>query len=217
MTATDEAYDRLKRSILVCELPPGQELRELGLVESMGLSRGAVRGALGRLVTDGLVEIRPRKGYRVSSLDLADVREVFEMRRLLEPYAVEMAATRAPRAAVEALHGLAHARYDHDDRTSYEQYIVDNREFHVRIAEAAGNKRLASSLRSLLEDMQRLFFLSVGARDHAEVESHEHHDLYDAILVGDAERARSLSVAQIEEARERVIDALLGARDAAGT
>ena len=211
MTHTDDAYELLKRAILVCELAPGQELRELGLVETTGLSRGAVRGALGRLVTDGLVDLRPRKGYRVTSLDLADVREVFEMRRLLEPYAVELAAQRAPREAVEALHDLAHATYDPADRSSYEQYVVDNREFHVRIAEAAGNRRLAQALRTLLEDMQRLFFLSVRARGGVGGR-HEHHDLYDAILIGDAGRARALCEAQIEQARTRVVDALLGER-----
>lgn len=211
MTQTDQAYGLLKRAILVCELAPGQELRELGLVERTGLSRGAVRGALGRLVTDGLVDLRPRKGYRVTSLDLADVREVFEMRRLLEPYAVELAALRAQREAVEALHTLAHASYDPADRASYEQYVVDNREFHVRIAEAAGNRRLAQALRTLLEDMQRLFFLSVAARGTVG-ERHEHHDLYDAILIGDAKRARALCEAQIEQAQTRVVDALLGTR-----
>lgn len=211
MTHTDQAYDLIKRAILVCEMAPGQELRELGLVETTGLTRGAVRGALGRLVTDGLVDLRPRKGYQVTSLDLADVREVFEMRRLLEPYAVELAAQRAPREAVKALHGLSHSTYDPADRSSYEQYVVDNREFHVRIAEAAGNRRLAHSLRTLLEDMQRLIFFSLGTRDGM-VERHEHHDMYDAILVGDAERARVLCENQIEEARRRVVDALLGTR-----
>jgi DNA-binding GntR family transcriptional regulator len=209
MTQTDEAYERLKRDILVCDLAPGQELRELGLAESTGMTRSAIRGALGRLVTDGLVDIRPRKGYRVASLDLADVREVFEMRRLLEPYAVGLAAERAPREAVEALHDLAHTSYIPGDRGSYERYVVANREFHVRIAEAAGNRRLASTLRTLLEDMQRLLFLSVAARDHV-AERHEHHDLFDAILVGDAERARKICEEQIQQARTRVVDSLLG-------
>jgi DNA-binding GntR family transcriptional regulator len=211
MTHTDEAYDLIKRAILVCEMPPGQELRELGLVETTGLTRGAVRGALGRLVADGLVALRPRKGYRVTSLDLADVREVFEMRRLLEPYAVELATERAPRQAVKALHDLAHATYDPADRGSYEQYVVDNREFHVRIAEAAGNRRLAQALRMLLEDMQRLTFLSLATREAMD-EGHAHHDLYDAILVGDVARARALCEDQIEQARRRVVDALLGTR-----
>lgn len=211
MTHTDQAYDLLKRAILTCELAPGQELRELGLADSTGLTRSAVRGALGRLVADGLVDIRPRKGYRVTSLDLADVREVFEMRRLLEPFAVELAAHRAAREAIEALHDLAHATYDPRDRASYEQYVVANREFHVRIAEAAGNRRLAQALRTLLEDMQRLIFLSLGSRDSIG-EGHRHHELYDSILVGDAERARHLCEVLIEEARRRVVDALLGPR-----
>lgn len=211
MTHTDQAYERLKRAILVCELAPGQEVRELSLAETTGLSRGAVRGALGRLVTDGLVDLRPRKGYRITSLDLADVREVFEMRRLIEPHAVALAAERAPRRAVEALHDLAHASYDPRDRSSFEQYVVANREFHVQIAVAAGNGRLAQTLRTLLEDMQRLVFLSLGTREEVP-ERHEHHDLYDAVLVGDADRARRLSEQQIEEARRRVVDALLDAR-----
>lgn len=209
MTYTDEAYDLLKRAVLTCELAPGQELRELALAESTGRSRSAVRGALGRLVADGLVDIRPRKGYRVTSLDLADVREVFEMRRLLEPHAVELAAQRAPREAIEALHDLAHATYDPHDTASYEQYVVANREFHVRIAEAAGNRRLAQALRTLLEDMQRLIFLSLGTRGTLG-EGHRHHDLYDAILVGDPGRARHLCEILIEESRRRVVDALLG-------
>ena len=92
MTHTNKVYEQLKRAILVCALPPGRELRELALASELGVTRGVVRGALGRLVADGLVELRSRKGYRVSPLDLRDVREVFEMRLLLEPYAVEQAA-----------------------------------------------------------------------------------------------------------------------------
>lgn len=209
MTHTNEAYERLKRAILTCEFPPGRELRELALAEEVGVSRGIVRGALGRLVGDGLVELRPRKGYRVSSLDLTDVREVFALRRLLEPFAVELAATQAPREAIEALHDLAHSDYDPRDHASYEQYVVDNREFHVRIAEAAGNRRLAQVLGSLLEDMQRVMFLSLGAQG-AEALVHQHHELYDAILAGDAARARAVCENQIEQARQRVVDALLG-------
>jgi len=209
LTHTNKVYEQLKRAILVCALPPGRELRELALASELGVTRGVVRGALGRLVADGLVELRSRKGYRVSPLDLRDVREVFEMRLLLEPYAVEQAAGHAPREAIECLHDLAHSRYDLTDPSGYERYVVDNREFHVRIADAAGNRRLAHALGSLLEDMQRLTFLSLGRLSSAD-QLHEHHHLYDAILAGDAAAAREVCVQQIEDARRRVVDALLG-------
>jgi DNA-binding GntR family transcriptional regulator len=208
-TATDLAYERLKRAILTCTLAPGTELREALLAEDFQLGRTPVRGALGRLVQDGFVEVRPRKGYRVTDLKVTDVNEVFELRLMLEPASCELAATRAPRPAIRALHDLAHAEYDHTDPDSYERFLVDNREFHVRLADAAGNHRLARSIRTLLEEMQRLFFLSLTIRDTSSEQMHEHHALYDAILAGDAALARKISADQIEQSRRRVIEALI--------
>lgn len=208
-TATDAAYESLKRAVLTCTLAPGTELREAQLAEQFRLGRSPVRGALGRLVQDGFVEVRPRKGYRVTDLKITDVNEVFELRLMLEPAAAELAASRAPRETIRSLHDLAHAEYDHTDPTSYERFIVDNREFHVRLAEAAGNHRLARSIRTLLEEMQRLFFLSLTVRDTSSEQMHEHHALYDAIVAGDAALARKISADQIEQSRRRVIEALI--------
>ncbi len=208
-SSTDEAYDSLKRRILQCELSPGQELREAALAESDGFGRTPVREALRRLVQEGFVEVRPRQGYRVAPITLASVHDVFELRLLLEPAAVELAIRRAPREAITALHDLAHAHYVHGDQESYERFIVDNLNLHVKIAESTGNQRLAYMLRSLLEEMQRLFFLSLDARDSSIEQMHEHHELYDAMLAKDVDAARRIVVDQIEQSRQRVIDALV--------
>ncbi|PVG83306.1 GntR family transcriptional regulator [Nocardioides gansuensis] len=208
-SGTDEAYDYLKRRILLCDLSPGEELREAALAESAGFGRTPVREALRRLVQEGFVEVRPRQGYRVSPITLASVHDVFELRLLLEPAAVEFATRRAPREAITALHDLAHAHYVHGDQESYERFLVDNRNLHVRIAESTGNQRLAHMLGNLLEEMQRLFFLSLDARDSSIEQMHEHHELYDAMLAGDVEKARRIVVDQIEQSRQRVIDALV--------
>ena len=208
-SGTEEAYASLKRRILLCDLSPGEELREAALAESTGLGRTPIREALRRLVQEGFVEVRPRQGYRVSPITLASVHDVFELRLLLEPAAVELAIRRAPRESITALHDLAHAHYVHGDQESYERFIVDNLVLHVRIAEIAGNQRLAHMLGNLLEEMQRLFFLSLDARDSSTEQMHEHHELYDAMLAGDVETARRIVVDQIEQSRQRVIDALV--------
>jgi DNA-binding GntR family transcriptional regulator len=208
-SGTDAAYESLKRRILQCELSPGQELREAALAESAGFGRTPVREALRRLVQEGFVEVRPRQGYRVAPITLASVHDVFELRLLLEPAAVELAIRRAPREAITALHDLAHAHYVHGDQESYERFIVDNLNLHVQIAESTGNLRLAHMLGNLLEEMQRLFFLSLDARDSSTEQMHEHHELYDAMLAGDIETARRIVVDQIEQSRQRVIDALV--------
>jgi DNA-binding GntR family transcriptional regulator len=210
-SATDNAYEHVKHLILTGRLAPGAELHEAALTESTGFGRSPVREALRRLVQQGFVEVLPRQGYRVTVVTLASVQDLFEMRLLLEPAAVELAAMRAPQAELEALHELAHETYTHDDTRSYQQFLQDNREFHVRIARASGNERLANTLQVLLEEMQRLFFISLGDRDHASEMMHEHHDLHDALLARDAARARQIVVDQIEASRKRVLEGLIAA------
>ncbi|MER5387467.1 GntR family transcriptional regulator [Saccharopolyspora sp. NPDC002686] len=208
-SATESAYQHLKHLILTSELAPGEELREVALTETTGFGRSPVREALRRLVQEGFVEVRPRQGYRVSVVTLASVQDLFEMRLVLEPVAVELAAQRAPQEELEELHALAHKTYVHGDTLSYERFLQDNREFHVRIAKATGNERLARTLQGLLEEMQRLFFISLGNRDRAAEMVHEHHDLHDALLARDAPRAREIVVQQIEASRARVLEGLV--------
>lgn len=208
-TATDVAYVGLKNAILTCELAPATFVTESQLTESTGHGRGAIREALARLAMEGLVEVQPRRGYRVTDVSLSDLREVFEMRLLLEPHAAEQAAVHAPRAKIRVLHDLAHATFVGGDRASYIAYIEANREFHTRLAAAAGNNRLANAIRQLLEETQRVLFLSLTARSTTDTPLHEHHDLYDAVLEGDAAKAWEISKRQIENARTRILDSVI--------
>jgi DNA-binding GntR family transcriptional regulator len=211
MSQTDVAYGHFKQLILTGGLAPGEELREGALTESTGFGRTPVREALRRLVQEGFVEVRPRQGYRVSVVTLASVRDLFEMRLLLEPAAAELAATRASQEELAALHDLAHESYVPGDPKSYERFLEHNREFHVRVARAAGNERLASTLRVLLEEMQRLFFISLSGQDGDKTSElvHEHHALHDALLARDPVRARQVVIDQIEASRSRVMAGLL--------
>jgi DNA-binding GntR family transcriptional regulator len=107
------------------------------------------------------------------------------------------------------MHDLAHETYVDGDRASYERFLAHNREFHVRIARAAGNERLARTLQVLLEEMQRLFFISLKGTETATELMHEHHELHDALRARDAARARRIVVDQIEASRSRVMAGLL--------
>ena len=207
-SVTQQAYEYLKDLILVNELVPGTELRESALAETTGFGRTPVREALKRLVQQGLVEVRPRQGYRVTLVSLASVRDLFEMRMLLEPTAAALAAQRATRDDLEALGELARRTYS-GDLHSYQHFLQDNREFHVAIARAAGNEILARSVQELHEGMQRLFFLSHGKQEQATEQLHEHHELYDALLERAAEKARAIVVDQIESSRTQVLEALI--------
>jgi DNA-binding GntR family transcriptional regulator len=209
-SATTRVYATVKREILTCTLPPGAPLYEGQLAERLSVSKTPVRDALGMLAHEGFVTVQPRRGYRVSDITLADVQEVFHLRLLLEPAAAELAAERATADQLKRLQELAEESYVYGELPTYEEFVVKNREFHVLLAEASGNGRLAGTLRNLLEEMQRLFLFGLDIRDSAEEQIHEHRELVDALLKGNHHLAHDISVRQIETSRKRVMEALLG-------
>ena len=94
-SATDIAYRALRDEILRCELAPGSRVVEGEIAERLGMSKTPVKKALGMLIHEGFVEVRPRHGYQVTEITLADVQEVYQLRQILEPAAAELAATNA--------------------------------------------------------------------------------------------------------------------------
>lgn len=209
-SATRRVYAVLKREILTCVLAPGTPVYEGQLAERLQVSKTPVRDALGMLAHEGFITVQPRQGYRVSDITLADVQEVFHMRMLLEPAAAELAAERATAEQLKRLQELAEESYVYGELPTYEEFVVKNREFHVLLAEASGNGRLAAMLRNLLEEMQRLFLFGLDIRDSAEEQIAEHRDLVDALLKGNQHLARNIATQQIETSRKRVMEALLG-------
>lgn len=84
---TDTAYHTVKRQVVECALPPGVEVTERELMERYGLSKAPLREALVRLSQEGLLRAIPRSGYRITPITVQDVRDIFELRLLLEPVA----------------------------------------------------------------------------------------------------------------------------------
>ncbi|MDO8836976.1 MAG: GntR family transcriptional regulator, partial [Vicinamibacterales bacterium] len=78
---SDRVYATLKHRILTCVLLPGQRVVEKELCAEMGISRTPLREALNRLALEGLVVLRPYRGYVIAPLTVADFRELCELRR----------------------------------------------------------------------------------------------------------------------------------------
>ncbi len=213
-SASARAYDVLKEQILGCQLSPGASLNEGRLAERLAMSKTPIREALRLLAHEGFVEILPRQGYRVTELTLADVQEIFHLRLLLEPAAAALAAERATADQLQALRVLAERDgegIEAGDADAFAGLITRNREFHVLLAEASGNTRLAATLRHLLEEIQRLFLAGLDLRESVEEQRGEHRDLVAALLKGNHHLAHDIAVRQIESSRERVMEALLAA------
>ena len=97
-----QAYQYLKTKILNCEYAPSQFLNEQKLCAEMGnISRTPMRDALGRLEQEGLITILPKKGLMVSPITDEDVHSIYEVRLLVEPYALRMYGSQLPRDQLE--------------------------------------------------------------------------------------------------------------------
>jgi FCD domain len=121
------------------------------------------------LIHDGLVRNMPRHGYEVTPITLADVEDLFRLRLILEPAAMELAAGRIDAPLRECLQELCRiASYSPGDSRSVDAYRQANHEFHVLVARASGSPRLADAIERLEEESDRVFNLGLRVRDRGE-------------------------------------------------
>jgi DNA-binding GntR family transcriptional regulator len=187
------AYTHIKQLILDNELAPGAQILEQTLADDLGLSRTPVREALVRLVQEGLVEVVPRRGMRVLPLSPEDMREIYEVLIALEPAATEMLTLRRPsREEIEPLIDACdamEAALAADDLMMWAQ--ADAR-FHYALVDLCGNKRIAAMVFMVWEQSHRARMFTLRLRPKPVKSTQEHREIVEAILAGDAARARDL-------------------------
>jgi DNA-binding GntR family transcriptional regulator len=200
----DRIYRELRQEILTLALRPGQLVVEGDIARHFGVSKTPVREALALLQQDGLVEALPRRGYLVTSITVADVYEMFEVRAALEGAAAELAATRMTAEdlarldsvtnPLDALVGAAGGRLD---RRAMQRLLDYNRQFHLTIARAARNARLLRLIERVLDDGMR--FIAIG------YVANEHEAIIGALRAGDPVGARAAMVNHVLMTQERVL------------
>ncbi len=145
----EAAYKHLRAAILSGSLLPGERISEPALADTLGLSRTPIREALQTLAKEGLVDIVPHKGARVRQLSVKEIREVYEVRAVLESEAARLAACHAtPDDITTIFESLGHLNaLDSSDLTAQRQADM---KFHSCFV-AAGHNR---TLERLFNDLQ---------------------------------------------------------------
>lgn len=189
-TLSDQAFETLKQRVLQGELPPGQLISERQMARELGMSKTPVRAALARLQSEGLVTISPQRGVVVNAMDVAQIADCFELRRVLEPYVVRRLAGRLTPAQVDQLHRhiaqLTDAVACGDAATSTDLDL----ELHLSFARMLGNAEIARVM-SQLRDKMRLSIATVlrQAPDRLHQGHKEHEKIVQAIIVGNGREA----------------------------
>jgi DNA-binding GntR family transcriptional regulator len=184
------AVERLRRDILSGRTDPGERLVEEQLTKRLGISRAPLREAMRLLAQQGLVEHIPRRGARVATLSDEDVRELYEVRGVLERHAIASIPAAADLTALRAALEVMRRATEAGDRL---ELANAHRRFHVEVVRLGGNRQLAGLYESVLVRIQ--LYMAVNMRREAEVAHAEHgvlrHErLFAAVEAGDPGRIR---------------------------
>src|SRR6266566_4728487 len=204
LTLWQRVYDHLRTEILEGRLEPGAELIEVALAEQLGVSRGPLREAIGRLAAEGLVTVSPRRGAVVRSLSKEEFLELYQVREALERMAMQLAVPRLTDEQFEGLAALNDEMEAHASRNEVEAFFEANLAFHARLLEASGNAKLQEVYRQLLGQLGRYRLRSLTLRGNLQRSVAEHAAILRAAKRGDAERAAHLMSEHIRVPQRRL-------------
>lgn len=212
VSLTDEVYAKLKDEIVQVVRRPGDVLYEAELAAGFGVSKTPVREALRLLAHTGWVVVLPRRGYLVRPVELRDVRDIFAIRRMVEPTLAAEAATAAMADDVAALESLLaqQSRPDDEDPTAA---LGAARRFHLALADVSGSHRVQSMLSELVDEVRRLHYLLPNVADHitSAEELRAHTLILEAVRVRDADKARALMTEHLNEVAHTLVKGFAGA------
>jgi DNA-binding GntR family transcriptional regulator len=199
-SVTDYAYAALRREIIEGRFPPGRRLREIELASWLGVSRTPTRQALSRLEHEGLVDMRPRIGLVVATLDAVAMEELYEMRGALEGIASAMAARHSSARDVETLVQLVETEptLAEDASVRYRHNLA----FHQAIYQAAHNRFLMKSLQALNDAIALLGPTTMGVEGRFADAHDEHRRIVAAIQARNGEEADAEARAHVARGLE---------------
>lgn len=199
------AQQEIERLVLSGELPPGAKLTEAALSERLGVSRGPIREAFRRLEEAGLVRQEKNRGVFVRDIAPDEAAEIFDLRAVMDELAGRRLArsitaeqSRALRAIVERMEQAARA----DDADAYHLLNLD---FHDRVVEFAGNRKMASIYRKLVKELALARWRSLSEKQALPQSVAEHRQILKAIASGDADATGRALFEHAEQSKQRML------------
>jgi DNA-binding GntR family transcriptional regulator len=188
----DSVYLKLRQEIVTATLPPGYVLREAELAARFGVSKTPLREAFVRLEKDGFVQIAPYRSAVVTGYSQQDLREIYEVRELLEGQCAREAAVSIATEDLAALNRIVRdsaAAFEAGD-TGRLTALLD--EFDVVLYTQSRNSRITAMLENIRDHVTRIGRLTVAIPGRMGTSVREHEAIYEAIVQRDGPRAETL-------------------------
>lgn len=196
--------DQIRDMIVEGELPPGERVNEGALSEQFGISRTPLREALKVLASEGLVELRPNRGTRVSAITPEEVGELFEVVSGIERLAGELTALRMTDRDLERLKTLHDRMERHYEAGERHEYFRLNQQIHNTIVSLAGNSVLEATHASLMVRVRRARYMAIQSPDRWHESVQEHRAIMAALEARDSAKSGELILHHVRRTGDTV-------------
>jgi len=204
---TDWVTETLRLAILKGHFAPGEKIDQELVAHELDVSRTPIREALKVLDSEGFVEIRPHRGAFITDMTEEDVRNVYEVRALIEAELVRRVTPRMPASVLEELdERLEKIGRNPEDR---ERHVEVDIGFHNELTEHAQNELFEEILESLTNRIMRVRRFAQLQPQYHMIESHrEHRAVLEAMQAQDAEKAAALMKEHLVNSADRICAAM---------
>jgi len=206
-TVVEYTITELREAIREGRFAPGQRLVVADVTRSFGVSAGPVREAIRRLTGEGLIDIVPHRGATVRTFSLQEVRDIFDLREVIEGMTARAAARRIDqddnRERLEACRDAMEAAVDKPH-----EYVSGNQAFHELLYRIAGNGKAVEIATQLTLPIYRMQFHRMMDPDYTRTSMDEHDTVIAAVLAGDEEAAEREMRRHIRHSGDAMVAAL---------
>ena len=220
---TTLAFERLREDILLGRLAPSERLRIQALSERYEIGATAIREALSRLTTDGLVQAEDQRGFAVTPVSREELLDLTQTRIRIEQMALRLAVTYGDveweSQVLSSAHRLSRTETEPRSAETLTACAALHRQFHEALVAGCGSPWLVRVCRLLYDQSERYRALSVQpARKRKRDVGKEHRDLAEAALARDADALCRLIEAHLRRTSDLILESGLsdGARRGAG-
>lgn len=207
--STDDIYELMKARIIELYYEPGQVLNEVEIAEEFGMSRTPIRKVFQQLNNDNLLNIVPRYGAQVVAMDFMYMKSVFEVTRVLDPFAAKLAVNRISEEDINELGEIVERLKGYNIEDNYQEAIKDDERFHKILIDSSKNEPLYEILTNLHNHTERLWHYSKRYFDSIDLFANSLNDILIGIKEKDEKKAEDAARFHIDEFVNKIKEELL--------
>lgn len=202
----EKIYKIIKDKIIYHKIKPGERVIDKNIAEELGVSRSLIRQVLGMLTKEEIVKVVPRKGFYVKEITKKEVEEIYDVRKILESYAIGLSVlqiTDEDFQKIEELFKIAKKDLDEEETTSF---IETDLQMHKLFIDKCGNELLKKII-AKYNDRYIFYRISdLTPIENAKKSYFEHYEIFKVAKSRDSKSASELMMKHIEHCKQNIID-----------